>query len=624
MSEFNIDEYLNYVNLDIQKCTSSTSKGQDTDIEGLVKPFEISEYSPEIINNIIQELLEEKLDTVKDADKFIISMRKKYKITLKRNILLYAYRQYCKQNNIPEDIKLEELFKTKVFRDHSGVIVVAILTSPSPEYTKDGKLIKQDFSCEFDCHYCPKEPNQPRSYLYNEPGVRRANHNQFNAIFQIWDRFNSYTINGIKPDKIELIILGGTWHSYPEEYREEFIRDCFYASNTYYDKERNTKPREKLTIQEEHLINETCNSRIIGVTIETRPDMINTKNIVHLRKLGVTRIQLGVQSLDERILERINRRCTTKKVIKAIKLLLDNCFKIDAHLMPDLPQPYKQDLDIKELRKREIMIEDIDTDVDMREIDKEMFDRIINDEDLRFDQLKIYPCSVVPWTQLYEDYKRGLYKPYGDQMTRKDITDLHEILIDFQSKVHPWIRLNRIVRDIPETYIQGGYKDTNMRQCLDDIMKKRNIVCKCIRCREVKRNNYDPENIEMKIREYYASNGTEYFISYESKDEKILYAFLRLRLSSNAGYDLLDNVVFPELVDSALIRELHVYGAIASKDKESNVQHRGLGKNLVNKAIEISKENNYKKIAVISGIGVKNYYRKFGFENEEYFMTMML
>src|SRR5581483_10119464 len=220
--------------------------------------------------------------------------------------------------------------------------------------------------------YCPFEPGQARSYLMKEPAVARANQNRFCAVDQFRDRGHSYTANGLPFDKIELIVIGGTWHSYDLEYRNEFIRDTYYAANTFYDKDYLTNPRERLSLEEEIKINETSLCRIIGLTIETRPDQITPQALVDLRKQGVTRLQLGVQHTDDEILKYVNRKCTTEDAIRAIKLLKDNCFKVDIHLMPDLPNSTP-------------------------EKDALMFDYILNSEDIQADQMKIYMTAVLPW-----------------------------------------------------------------------------------------------------------------------------------------------------------------------------------------------------------------------------------
>ena len=607
-------------------CNSSNNL---EDIENMMKKPKNFE-SPEILEKYIYEIINNKISTKLEVETRIRQLNKKYHISASCIKLLYVYRNLCSKKKLIHDMRYEELFQSKSYRSQSGVLVVAVFTSPYPETvdidnnsnnSNNSKI--QQFSCEYDCYYCPAEPNQPRSYLLKEPGVLRANKNKFDAISQFKDRISQYISMGHPIDKIELIVLGGTWSSYPAAYQDNFIRDIFFAANTLYNK------REKYSLEIEQMINESTQCKIIGITLETRPDRINPKELQNFRKLGVTRIQMGIQHIDDRVLYRINRQCTTKHTINAIQMAKDCCFKVDIHLMPDLPKPLKEGVSNK---KEVFTLEDIDENFDMLEADKKMFDTVINSPDFQADQWKIYPSEVVPWTRNEIDYKNGVYKPYGHQTNKKEKTELFELLIDTMTKVKPWVRLNRIIRDIPNEYILGGNQNISMRQDLDLEMKKRDLFSMDIRNREVKKRNIS-DNIIMKIRNYEASQATEYFISFETEDDKVLFGFLRLRLSNNSGYKIYNNnnnnheYIFPELKDCALIRELHVYGQVKKVNDitESKIfgnnQHNGLGKQLVQKAIEISSKNNFKKIAVISGNGVKNYYRKFGFEDESYFMT---
>jgi ELP3 family radical SAM enzyme/protein acetyltransferase len=603
-------------------CSSRVSTNSAFDIEGLIKPLE--ERNPKKMEVIVKEMVDQKINNRVLMDKFIRDQRKKHKEMFNNTDLLYYYKKYSLKNKTKYEKKYDFLLQRKTFRSQSGVMVITVFTSPYPEFEKDGKTIKQTFTCQFDCYYCPNEPGQPRSYLLDEPGVRRANANNFDPIKQFWDRANSYRALGHPVDKIELLILGGTWHSYPAEYRNKFITSIFYSANTYYE-QTDKNIRQMKSLKEEQNINQSAQCRIIGITIETRPDMINKKHLIELRELGVTRVQLGVQSTDDRVLYRINRRCYNKDTIRAIKLLKDNCFKIDIHIMPDLPQPLKEGVDNK---KEVFTIGDIDTSVDMKEVDKKMFKTICFDPDFQIDQIKIYPCETLPWTRLEQDFKTGAYKPYGQQKDRTEITPLHSIIMQFLTDVPEWVRINRIIRDIPDFYILGGNMDTNMRNVLDELCKKNGVFSRDIRNREVKKRDIDPKTAILKVRKYISSLGTEYFLSFETPDEKVLFGFLRLRLCDNSsGKDNHNSIIFPELLNCALIRELHVYGNVLKvgenkESKENGSQHMGFGKKLLEKAFEIATENNYSKIAVISGVGVMNYYRKFGFEQkvDEHFM----
>jgi len=405
------------------------------------------------------------------------------------------------------------------------------------------------------------------------------------------------------------------------------MKDIYYAANTFnnfVDKTKTTRQIEPL--ENEMLINQTSRSRIIGVTIETRPDCIGVRELVEFRTLGVTRVQLGVQHTNDRVLRRINRQCNSHHTIKAIKLLKDCGFKVDIHIMPNLPKPLKEGVDCN---KEEFTLDDIDQSVNMVEEDRKMFNEFLFNPDYYADQWKIYPCEIVPWTKFKDEYERGVYKPYADQVSR-EWNELHELLINVKSKVPRWVRLNRIIRDIPKEYIIGGPNDGSMRQYLQQEMKKRGLVCNCIRCREVKKQKVDISSAKLFVERYSASDGDEYFITFETIDRKVLFGFLRLRLSNMSGkYTLCgkERIVFNELVDCALIRELHIYGQTTSVQDKNDLckvkyQHCGFGKKLVYKAIEITQQNNFSKIAVISGEGVKKYYEKFGFRNGNYYMTL--
>jgi len=591
------------------------------DIENIVKPKDMQmDKNYQIYKEIVDEMIKHNMMSKKDMQRFLLSMKQAYSINFANNEILYTYKCMCQSGEIDKSNMhlYEELLQTKTFRSQSGVMVYSIVTSPYPN--------GQAFSCEYDCKYCPKEPNQPRSYNPKEPGVARANAHNFDPVMQFRERANTYVICGHPFDKAEVIVLGGTWSSYPVDYQHDLIRDIYYAANTYCDSPDVNMLRPRLTLEQEILLNETSLCRIIGLTLETRPDRINPKELVQYRKYGVTRVQMGVQHTNNRILERVDRRCTTQHTVNAIQMLKDNCFKVDIHLMPDLPQPYKLGVSVND---PDITKDDIDTSVNMAEEDKKMFDIVNDDPWFQADQWKIYPCEVVPWTDIETEYKNGWYKPYGEQVGR-EFTELHEVIIYIKSKIRKSIRLNRIIRDIPHDDIIGGLKDVGMRQTIQNEMMKRGLTCKCIRCREVKKQNIDPKSAVLMEYVYEASGGMEYFISFETPDESVLFGFLRLRLCNNAGKNNSgNNVIFPELVNSALIRELHVYGqttAVKRNDETCNThhQHVGFGTKLLQRAFHIASSQGYKKIAVISGVGVKKYYEKFGFADENLFMTKSL
>jgi ELP3 family radical SAM enzyme/protein acetyltransferase len=600
-----------------------------TDIEEFIPPKPLNFIdNPDAITALIDEMLKVNINTVAEMRTFLKKMRQTKKFYFPNTKILYMYRVLCQNKKYKYDKKYEALLRSKKNRSLSGVIVIAVFTSP---YPKNGDKIEK-FSCEYDCHYCPNEPDQPRSYLLKEPGVQRANRNGFDCVRQFTDRANAYIVNGHPVDKIELLVLGGTWSSYPSDYQEEFIRDIYYSANTFYDKDKKTTPQERRSLEYERDFNETAKCKIIGLTLETRPDRINKRELIRFRRFGVTRVQIGIQHTNDRILQRINRGCNNADAIKAIKLLKDSGFKIDIHLMPDLPRPLKEGIDPN---KTQFTIDDIDTEVDMSEWDRAMFMEVITNPDLQADQWKIYPCETVPWTRIKDEFDRGVYRPYGSPSAklesgnegtqlRGETNKLFELLIDVKTLVPEWIRLNRVIRDIPTTYITGGVKCSNMRQFLQEEMTKRNLRCKCIRCREVKNRKVNFNDTVLVERVYEASGGTEYFLSFENKDKKILLGFLRLRLTPNAGMGN-GRAIFKELKNAALIRELHVYGQVVKVgDTNAKTQHLGFGKRLMKRAEEIAFKNGYKKIAVISGEGVKGYYKKQGYKTKKFYMLKKL
>ena len=561
------------------------------DIEDINKQYKKKTFSKDIWDKLLNDfesnynLFENK----KDVILFQKNMQKKYKISLSHCDLVKMYEQLDINNT-----KVKNLIIKKKQKSDSGVLVITVLTSAHPEYIdEDGNKQIGKFSCKHDCAYCPNEKahegnnwtDQPRSYLFSEPAVLRANDNDFDPIKQMNARLETLKEMGHSIDKLEIIVLGGTWSEYPEQYRDDFITKLYYSANVF----NNIYKRNVLSLEEEIEINqEESNIHIIGLTLESRPDTINLDEIKKFRKYNCTRIQLGVQHTDNNVLKKINRGHNIECVYDAIKLLKDNCYKVDIHLMPNLPGS-SYEMDVK-------MLEDS-----------------LYDPRIQVDQYKIYPTAIVPWTRIKKWYEEGSYIPYND-------LKLYELIKNFKQKVQKWKRLNRIIRDIPSTYISGGYdhKYVNMRQLLQNDMKKNNWSCQCIRCREVGNNIINPEDVKLNILEYDASDGKEYFISYET--DKYLIGFIRLRLSKNNENRL------EVLKDMALIRELHVYSNLNNVGNNINesMQHKGFGKKLVFEAEKKALENGYTKIAIISGTGVRNYYKKLGYKLHETYMIKQL
>jgi len=487
--------------------------------------------------------------------------------------LLAAYQQLLKTKKIQPCPPLRKLLVKRAVRTLSGVAVITVLTKPYP--------------CPGKCIYCPTEKGMPKSYLSNEPAAQRAFNLKFNPQKMVELRIRALEANGHEVDKIELIVLGGTWSAYPRSYQDWFITQCFYAANTYGKK---TKRRAK-NLATEQKINETAKYKIIGLTLETRPDCVTPDEVKQLRRLGCTRVQLGIQHTDDKILKLIKRGQTLADAIAATRMLKETGFKVDHHYMPDLPTatPAK---------------------------DLKMFKYVFDSADLQPDQVKIYPCIVNQNSVLYHWYKTSRYKPYSPRQ-------LLELLLKIKKLVPPYVRINRLVRDIPIQSIVAGNKITNLRQYLKKLSEEQGWQCQCLNCREVRnRPSLKPKNYPAGSRDhlstitYQASQGTEHFLSFESKDKKIIYAFLRLRFNDNPEKNILS-----ELKNAALIRELHVYGQMIparknQENKKSKNQHRGFGLRLMAEAEKLARENGYKKIAVIAGIGVRNYYRKLGYQQQ--------
>lgn len=589
----------------------------------------------------LREFTNEMLEKV-TVDNFInvnSELYRKYKQTFKKSEIYYMYCLICQEKNIPIDNTTRGIFQSNSFRSQSGVMVYAVFTHPFWKQGTNGKF--KSFSCKYDCRFCPEQPGHARSYVDGEPGEDRARGVGYDTIKQVYARANSYEATGHINDKAEVIVLGGTWHSYPLDYRREFITLLYKAFNTIHE----NRNRKTLSMEEEIKLNENSKCRVIGLTIETRPDQINPKEILELRKMGVTRIQLGIQHTNDRMLERVQRQCSSKTSIDSIKLLKDSGFKVDMHLMPDLPKPFTKEFMKKHPNTRNIEItkDDIDWSWDSVGEDLKMFNEIFHKTSYCPDQVKIYPCAVMDYTKIKDDFDKGLHVPYGTLNTnfkhnpkmdflKNEDNPLIELLINVKSRIPPYVRINRLIRDIPSSYILGGISDTSGRQRIEKVMKNRHKKCNCIRCREIKKKKVNQDDVKLEILQYTASDGFEYFFQYVTKDDELV-AFLRLRLSKSAGY-YNGKIIINELVNTALIRELHVYGetvqvnrvseATIRSDNKSNVdrtqQHVGYGSKLLNHAFAFAFLKDYKRISVISGEGVKPYYRRFGFYDGEYYL----
>lgn len=554
--------------------------------------FEIIEWSDKNLNSKYRS---------KNFHKYYSNLSRKYRIYSSKSILVYTYRFMIENNEIENKPEIWQLIQKRPCRNLSGVTIITVLTSPHP----DG----QDFSCKHNCYYCPNEPGQPRSYLKKEPAVARANRNKFDPILQMEDRIHSLMVNGHEIDKLEIIIEGGTYTEYPPQYLERFHRDLIYCANTYFD----TEKREPLSVDEEVAFNETARIKIIGICIETRPDVLLEEDgelwLRRFRQWGVTRVQLGVQHTNNSILKKVNRGHTIEQAEEAITLLKDNCFKVDIHLMPDLPfSNPEEDIKMFDYVFNGVEEEQEQTQTQSTTTKQQKEKKVIYK--VHADQAKIYTCQVTPWTVIEQWHKSGKYKPYAQTNERALLDVVKYAMINCP----PWMRLPRVVRDIPLTYVQGGNMYPNLRQMLTDEIKKEGNVTMDIRARECGRNpEYDINEGQFYVIDYNTPNGTEYFISFESTDRMCLFGFLRLRIPNNY-----ENCKFDCLLNKGFIREIHVYGNLVPVGfkKNGDSQHKGIGKHMILIAKQICIEQNRNGMAVIPGIGVTGYYKKLGFKNE--------
>jgi elongator complex protein 3 len=500
---------------------------------------------------------------------------KKYRLPCPKNsALLKTYHDLIKQKRGRENKILEQLLRTREIRSLSGIVSISVLTKPWP--------------CPGHCLYCPTVRGLPKSYLQGEPAVMRAMANKFDPYNQVRARLTALKAIGHQTNKIELIIIGGTWSFLPSKYQDWFVKECFRATNNYGT---NSKPRIRESLLKEQKRNENAEHRIIGITIETRPDFIDENEVKRLRELGITRVELGVQSVFDNVLKRNLRGHTVKETIEATKLLKNAGFKVCYHIMPNLPGS-----DLK--------------------LDEKCFNELFANPNFQPDFLKIYPCVVVKQAPLYRLWSKGQYQSYSDRR-------LINLLVKVKQKIPYYCRVIRIYRDIPSPQIMAGSKISNLRQVIAKELKKQGKKCLCIRCREIK-NDFSPkQNLKLFRQDYVASGGKEIFLSYEDKKRRKLYALLRLRLKL---WETGSPAIFPVLKNSAIIREVHTYGQTIGFSEKSTTspQHRSLGKNLIKTAEKIAQDSDFQKIAVISGIGARNYYRRLGYRLQNTYLVKNL
>lgn len=493
---------------------------------------------------------------------------------LNKAALVAAYEQMVTAGKIEPDTALLEKIRMKPMRTLSGVTTVTVLTKPYP--------------CPGKCIFCPTDVRMPKSYLPDEPGAMRALEHKFDPYTQVVSRIRALKNLGHPTDKIELLILGGTWSSYRRDYQEWFIGRCFDAMNAMESlpvtEPERTEQMDPSVLNKIHSVNETAPHRNVGLVIETRPDEINPDEIKWLRHLGVTKVQMGAQSFNDHILEINKRGHDVESTRQATALLRAAGFKIVLHWMPNLLGATPQ-------------------------LDREDFARLWND--FCPDEIKIYPNQLLANAELYEYWQRGEFQPY----TTEELVDL---IADIKPSIPRYCRVNRVIRDIPGNNVVEGNRRTSLRQDVQNEMKKRGTRCQCIRCREVKGKTVELSSLVLNDLVYQAGKAEEHFISFITMDDG-LAGFIRLSLPSNDSPE----TGMADLNGSALIREVHVYGQSlgVGVEKTGAAQHVGLGTRLLEEAERVAKEKGFEKLAVIAAVGTRQYYLDRGFERGDYYLV---
>jgi len=469
--------------------------------------------------------------------------------------------------HVPPDKRerFEKILRLKPMRTASGVSPVAVMTSPA--------------DCPHGvCIYCPggMKNHSPQSYTGQEPAALRAGEHGFDPFLQTENRLQQYTEIGHPTDKIDLIIMGGTFTSRSIEYQDLFINGCFNALN------------ERISggLKTAHLLNESATHRCVGLTIETRPDRCMAPEIDQILRLGGTRVELGVQTTFDHILESVNRGHTTIETRKSTKLIKDAGLKLLFHMMPGLPGT-------------------------TTEMDLSSFKELFENSEYRPDMLKIYPTLVVRGTELYEIWRRGEYHPLETE-------DAVSLLKDVKKLIPRYVRIQRIQRDIPARLIEAGVRKSNLRQLVQQALEAEGDRCRCIRCREVGHNDRKVDSIELYDMEYDSSGGKEVFLSLEDRKNEVLIGFLRLRFPSQDSEN--------GKLNRAIVRELRIMGQEVpiGEREEDRYQHTGYGRKLLERAEEIARQAGVGNMIVTSGVGVRPYYRKFGYERSGFYMEKEL
>ena len=523
------------------------------------------------LREIIATLMEMPNPTREDANRLKIKTTGKYKLDdIPSNADLICLLT-------PKETKrLLPILRRKTTRAISGVTVIATMTKPYPCPQPE------------PCAYCPGGPTQgsPQSYTGHEPAAMRGSQNNFDPYLQVKSRIEQLTAIGHKVDKVELIIMGGTFPATPIEYQKWFVQRCLDAIT-----DKNSQ-----SLEEAKTNAEVSKTRNVGITVETRPDWAKQPHIDSMLDMGVTRIELGVQNPDDEIYRLVGRSHTVADVQEATQIAKDSGLKIVYHLMPGMPgsNPKK---------------------------DIEAFKRVFTDSAFKPDMIKIYPCLCIAGTKANEWYQKGSYTPYTTEQAS-------EVIAEIKKSIPPWVRVMRVQRDIPSHLILAGVKKSNLRQLANDHLQAQGGKCQCIRCREVGHrmqiDHVKPDLEKVRIQSicYNASEGKEIFISAEDPVNQVLLGYLRLRVPSSKAHR-------PEItaVPSAIVRELHVYGPLVPVGKHSAGawQHKGFGADLLKEAELIARDDfGLKKLLVISALGTRRYYTRFGYERDGVYVSKKL
>ncbi len=508
-------------------------------------------YTMDVAHVIAKLLIEGKITSRAELQQKKIEMARRYKARrLPSNAEILTF--------VPEDQKRKmlDILKLKPTRTLSGVAPIAVMTSPAE--CPHGR-----------CLYCPGgvERGTAQSYTGREPAALRAEAHKFDPYEQVKSRIEQLDAIGHCTDKIDLIIMGGTFTARDRTYQKWFVQRCFDAMNSMPSK----------SIEEAHKMNENAAHRCIGLTVETRPDWFREEHVQNALFLGATRVELGVQTLFDDVLEKVERGHKVQDTIEATKEAKNAGLKVCYHIMPGLPGSTP-------------------------ERDIEVFRRLFECEEFRPDMLKIYPTVVVEGTKLYEMWRQGEYEPY-------DLDTVVRIVAEAKHIIPPYVRVQRIQRDIPAPLIDAGVKKGNLRQIVRGYMKEHGMKCRCIRCREVARVKGKIGHVEMRYHEYRASGGREMFLSLEAEDGDAIIGYARLRSAEASQY--------------AYVREVKVFGEVVPiGDKGGRRwQHRGFGRQLMSECEELAREWGYEGVRVTSGVGVREYYRALGYSLEGPYMV---